>query len=678
MDKEQGSDTFNLASSSPDRPRSRSKSLDSIADFDERSSTVEASPEPSPDLPALPVSDLNMASQMPQPCSMNQQFCKPAHVPVDAVPNTSALKIIPRNHPGPFSKGNQRVDMASYIKATNDENHRIMREHQEKVKINLGQMRSTLYKPNSHQLHMQLLTEQQNKKRQLMNMGQGSQVELPGLGPNAGGAIFNTVGMVPQPITCGNMNSSFSRGLYNQQQIPAGSSFCSQGLPSSEDCRRVTTVDNSLSSKDGPTMPTGASNVKSNPNINLPATLDVQPNFCVIHKESQFPTPQVQDKPARFLHHRVLALCMIDVHNRRAKAEAQLQDLRSKSARNQSENQPGRRESVHERLVVAELGQSFKRSQHLFAIAHAQLQRELGMDLTEEEKSLAKEGLLGSGLLTEEQMRDNIFIESVKIDLLALQISRAKHEELAEPQKGSMSVRPATNTAESEQAAQRMEQREKNNEEHPLLLHKSPTASATPWQNRDGAVAPPPPPPPPPPPSPHPSNPLPLPPPPIIPSNSRSHPPPPGPPRQNFPPPPPPPPGWHPGALPPPPPPRPQLLPSLPPGMLPSPSSPTSLPASISVKTFTTIEGQTSTTMTTNPDFEVQNGVEIVTKTTKCAGKVETVTTTTLIPLMGKVGKLLRKGRKGLVGEKATTTGVVARESDSSDSDLDARSLADD
>jgi hypothetical protein len=67
--------------------------------------------------------------------------------------------------------------------------------------------------------------------------------------------------------------------------------------------------------------------------------------------------------------------------------------------------------------------------------------------------------------------------------------------------------------------------------------------------------------------------------------------------------------------------------------------------------------------MATNPDFEVANGVEIVTKTVKREGKVTTTTTTTLIPMMG------RDSVKG--------KGKVVEISDSDDSDGSC-SLADD
>jgi hypothetical protein len=68
------------------------------------------------------------------------------------------------------------------------------------------------------------------------------------------------------------------------------------------------------------------------------------------------------------------------------------------------------------------------------------------------------------------------------------------------------------------------------------------------------------------------------------------------------------------------------------------------MPIGISIKTFTSESGQTSTTFTTNPDFEAKNGVEIVTKTVKIDGRLETTTTTALIPLVAD-GRMMNSGK---------------------------------
>lgn len=398
-----------------------------------------------------------------------------------------------------------------------------------------------------------------------------------------------------------------------------------------------------------------------------------------------------------------------------------------------------------------ELSQTFKKFQRLLAIAHAQVQHELGMCLTDEEKEMVKP-VDGSVPDTEQHIRDSIFIESVKLELLTLQLSRAKNcvgkgkglevvpvEKEPTTSKVTMTAQNATalhfagkrpappTAAEIQQSNQRKEEREKRGEELAALPHKS-------AHSRPGIeLSRPHPPPPPPPPRPQniklpvfqpgpalPSSSMsagPLPPGsrPSIPSPvmNRACPPPPPPPghlpwspdkRLGGPPPPPgirgpppgPPPGMHPG--PPPPPPGSRMCPPPPPGWppgAPPPPRPASsgqclppgpkittvrssqsesstktsniptLPSGISVKTFTSVEGSTSTTMTTNPDFEVDNGIEIVTKTVKVGSTVTTTTTTTLIPLVGNEKKLKRLNkRKG----RSQTDSESGDESDSSKS----------
>ena len=78
--------------------------------------------------------------------------------------------------------------------------------------------------------------------------------------------------------------------------------------------------------------------------------------------------------------------------------------------------------------------------------------------------------------------------------------------------------------------------------------------------------------------------------------------------------------------------------------------------------------------MTTNPDFEVGNGIEIVTKTTKNGNVVTTTTTTTLIPFIGNEKKLKRWMGNSKGKERAPTDDDSGDESDSSGS----RSLCDD
>ena len=82
--------------------------------------------------------------------------------------------------------------------------------------------------------------------------------------------------------------------------------------------------------------------------------------------------------------------------------------------------------------------------------------------------------------------------------------------------------------------------------------------------------------------------------------------------------------------------------------------------------------------MSTNPDFEVENGVEIVTKTIKRGAFVETITTTALIPLIGRDGKVGKDG-KGKVKAKGRRVIIIPDDNSSDDSDSDdSRSLTSD
>lgn len=501
-----------------------------------------------------------------------------------------------------------------------------------------------------------------------------------------------------------------------------------------------------------------SNNVENNQTTISPPSLSIQPGLSATpQKDPQTSMEQAQDKAPRILNHRELTLHALEAQGRKRLAEARFEQFKCQQTANQGTHQPRGQESTPGQSTM-----EFKKSQRLFAIAHAQLQHQLGMSLTDEEKELAKLAP-DSGILTEEQLRDNIFIESVKVDLLTRHLSHSKN--VIETNEGSKSTSEAS-SAENAQTNQRKEQRGRRNEEPATLPHKAafpspgspdcvrpppsfwarrasanmnnsgpppppasgppnfsfvtaspfppptsgvsqpgPPPSAPAWM-RDSRNAPPGPPPlsrlqnhtpsgppplgppppprpqnhalpgttppgPPPPPPSRPAQPPGPPPPPLIrmpnqpggPPPGIPAPPPPGPRPPFIHPGPPPPPNWPPGMRPPGPPPRPSFNPSASSPALPA------LPAGITVKTFTTAEGQTSTTMTTNPDFEVGNGVEIVTKTVKVGGRVETVTTTALIPLVGE------KKEKGKGKRKFT---IVERE-DTSDSDSDdSRSLADD
>ena len=742
MDADHGIDSFfDVASPSAEyTPRSQSNSLISIADSDQRSSTVEASPEQNltPSLISRSLCGLaqKVASQLPQPCSVNPQPCiEPAVVQISrsALPLGTAATAISEHVSHSLSKEKERQYAASHVKGSNAECYQGMREHQEQFNTPPGPLRS----PQSQRClprHQQpqrpevLQSELQDYQMQLMllesqniskNTCETSRVGHPG----------------PPSIESDAEGSDFNNGTDSSMHSGAtGSKDLDPSFPP-----RILRVQQRNPETLGSSS-TVSKKVENNPTINAPTTIFVQPNDSVSHNEFQTPKTQIQGPLLGGLSHFDFGLHMIDAQNRKSKMEARLEDMKIRGIQNLNNEQLGRQESVQTDLTLATLGQRFIRTQELFAIAHSQLQHELGMNLTEGEKDLAQLGPDPKSL-NEEEICDSIFIESVKLDLLTMQVSRSKCQQTKEAQQ---LLKNASRSAETDQKKQRNGQRQNQIEEPVALPHKPPCLPAPPPEqgrrqppishkavtcglNSGSPLSPftrlphsivpreprspprtcgpgpghkpsyrtqmtvPPPPPHPPvgtlndsvpgPPRPASS--------PSLPDHSRGPPPPPRhpensyaprpPPRNHFNsrPPPPPPPCFPPGTRPSGPPPG--LRPPGPPPIIidrskcsslnpPLPSH--ALPTGISVNTFTTAEGQTSSTMTMDPKFDLRNAVEIVTRTVRARGKVETITTTSLIPLIPRTYE-----KKGLwVVQKRLPK---AMESGSGDSDTDSDSDSD-
>ena len=672
MDAEWQLDAFEaeLAPRSPSpeyTPRSLSNSPISVTSVDSRSSTAE--PEASPPSPKKTQVPPRPSETARHSSTSRQPWTEPTvvHSSNDTLPMTATTQNF---------YGTERSRVAAVLKSIG-----VMQDDGE---------------PSNNQIQehdMQLvLLEQQKKKRALMAAREAvrANLPLPNVSPIAGAP------------TCSDASNPQGEG------------------------------NNSLSSekRDGP-----------QPFRSCPP-LAKSPDFG-----DRLPAPEPRSLHARNSSHRVLDACELDLHlldarKRKMQSEERLETFKTSQLRSNNIIQLQSPESEPEGLV-----RSFQKSQRLFAVAQAQIQQQLGMDLSNEEKELVKLNR-GSDADTEQQIRDNIFIEGVKVELLTLQISQTKNmikrnegqnPTLKDNESNTAQVsmtdtnatalhfagpaRPSTK-AELEQMNKRKEEREKRSDEADALPHK-PVQPAGPSSStsRESARLPPPP-------SGH-QGPLP----PLrmgLPAHERSMPPssirssgmnrpgqlpqpfgshtfPPPPPPPGFhrcPPPPPrpgqcvlpgPPPGIRPGVPPPPPGSRicPPPPPNWPPGGLPRPSysgqcpppfpkptssnaSPLNLnsntksthttPAGVSVKTFTSVDGSTSTTMTTNPEFEVGNGIEIVTKTTKNWNAVTTTTTTTLIPLMGNEKRLNKWVGNSKGKERAQTEDDSGDESDSSGS----------
>jgi hypothetical protein len=154
-------------------------------------------------------------------------------------------------------------------------------------------------------------------------------------------------------------------------------------------------------------------------------------------------------------------------------------------------------------IATAEgLSLNFARLQRLFSIAQGQLQEQVKLGWGFPDPELVQPAT-NPGPVTEQQLRDNVFIENTKLEVLSLQLDEMQRirKLSAEKQKSQQSsvsdqvpttnnsqksseVQPdmstaanqdalASGSAESEQMEQREEQREKRNIETVALLHKS-------------------------------------------------------------------------------------------------------------------------------------------------------------------------------------------------------------
>lgn len=639
--------------------------------------------------------------------------------------------------------------MVSCINDVNESFQKGMREFQDRITAGM----------NNHQLQdyqwQLVLLEQQKKKADLMKANQdGGLVELPGAASIAGGAIFSDENEAHHETggsTVATRGGIFPRRTCpfpprlplapDQRQPPPAPDqlqILKERYPVTEDLeqrrshmRQVLDARRSLLSpsvdNNSQSITSGPNTVRNNQIAPSSASNGSQPVSSVT---SQSPQQTPGDKPHRVMDGCELGLHLLDARNRKKTAETRLEQFKSREAQSKNADQVRNQESghvhVHVHATAEGLGQSFKKSQRLFAIAQAQLQQQLGMAVTDEEKELAKLGT-DSAPLTEEQIRDRIFIESVKVDLLTLQLSQVQRMERDEGQRAirqdkesttlqdqiaktrgsllAMQPTSLSSSAENEQMTQRQEQREKRDAEPISLPHKSPQSfnssqpsNSGPSSSNSRLPLPPPPPrpsvpnygvhpgPPPPPPFPGMQRGRPPPPPPPPPPGPRPYglppgppPPPPGPPPGMRPSGPPPPPGWPPGMRRPPS--RPSYNHPLYPGSnvisldssAPATNTklPETMPAGFSVKTDTSADGKTSTTMAVTPEFEAMNGIEIVTKTVKIGMTVTTTTTTALIPIMGKGRVNGENDSKGKERETAIET------DDDSDSDRSV-SLADD
>lgn len=761
-------------------PRSLSNSPISIVDEDERSSTAENSRPSSPVLTPMTSSIEGPArkglSQTSEPLPRQPPlWTEPALIstPMDSAPTIN---------------NNVNANGKGYMNR--------LREAQARAKTVMDKIQPK--GPHLQDYQKQLMLLEQQKKRAEVMKAQAGRVELPSIGSIAGGAIFSdNTDTGSQQMD----NEDFNRPITCRMHgLTFPCSACPPKLARPPNRHETMIIDvmpkhnqaekelrRSLSISDAGSNQSSASgtSIIEKDNHSTPPTPHGNPYISSLasQRNSAKEAEANSEKPPRVMDECELALYLSHARNRKKASEARLEQFKASQGRTENTRQP---QIPCQLATVEELGQSLKKSQRLFAIAQAQIQEQMGLPITDEEKALIQEDRIsaGAGAITEEKLRDRVFVESLKMDLVILQISQLKQQSMSSP-----------GSAESEQAAKRREEREKRDEEPAALLHKpvnsrttelpqpisspslprlptpginvsrpppppprysvlgsavpdSPPPPRLPTQGMNGSRIPPPPPPghlisppisqpgpppfagpidsrsfphstaqlnqpaPPPPPPPGPpmsasgmrpgSGPSPSEsrpgcarPPPPPPLRGGPPPPPPGPPPSNTRPPvpppglrggPPPPPGMLPGLPPPPlghrpgppPPPPPSWPPRLGyPGPKPVPvNTPAAsnnaamvpnAPVGISVKTLTSPDGQTSTTMTTTPDFEIMNGIEIVTKTVKTGMTVTTTTTTALRPLMGK-----RNEKKGADKRRGMST-----ENDESDSD-GSFSLADD